>query len=59
MKIGIVGAGTMGSGTPFMEGGTFRRMMLTLPKLPEMQRRLKRLEKELAALKEFFPEEDA
>lgn len=52
-------AGTVGSGTPFVDEGVFRRLLITLPKLPDMYRRLKLLEKELAALKELFPEEDA
>ncbi len=46
-------AGVTGSGAPFMEGRTFMRSAVLIPKLPEMQRRIQQLEKELAALKEF------
>ncbi len=44
-------AGTSGSGSPFMEGRTFMRNAVVLPKLADMYRRLQLLEKELASLK--------
>jgi UDP-3-O-[3-hydroxymyristoyl] glucosamine N-acyltransferase len=40
------------SGIPAMPHGTFLRTSAIMPKLPEMKRRLARLEKELAALRE-------
>ena len=40
------------SGIPAMSHGTFRRTSAIMPKLPEMKRRLAKLEKELAALRE-------
>ena len=40
------------SGIPAMPHGTFLRTSAVMPKLPEMKRRLARLEKELAALRE-------
>jgi UDP-3-O-[3-hydroxymyristoyl] glucosamine N-acyltransferase len=40
------------SGIPAMPHGTFLRTSAIIPKLPEMKRRLNRLEKELAALRE-------
>ena len=43
--------GITGSGTPFMETTKFLRTSLTLPKIPEMYRKIQRLEKELADLK--------
>lgn len=46
-------AGVTGSGSPFMETTKFLRTSLTLPKLPEMYRKIQRLEKEIAELKEL------
>ena len=43
--------GVTGSGTPFMEGRNFMRSAVLIPKLPELQRRIHTLEKELEALK--------
>lgn len=40
------------SGIPVMPHGTFLRTSSIMPKLPEMKRRLSKLEKELAALRE-------
>ena len=40
------------SGIPVMPHGTFLRASSIIPKLPEMKRRLSKLEKELAALRE-------
>jgi UDP-3-O-[3-hydroxymyristoyl] glucosamine N-acyltransferase len=40
------------SGIPAMPHGTFLRTSAIMPKLPEMKRRIARLEKELAALRE-------
>ena len=47
-------AGVSGSGSPFMEGGTFKRASVLLPKLPELSKRVVRLEKELAGIKELL-----
>jgi len=44
--------GTDLSGIPVMPHGTFLRASSIIPKLPEMKRRLSKLEKELAALRE-------
>ena len=44
-------AGMTGGGTPFMDGRDFLRVAVITPKLPELQRRIQTLEKELAALK--------
>ena len=44
-------AGVSGSGTPFMEGGTFMRAMLVAPKVPDLFRRVRQMEKELNELK--------
>ena len=40
------------SGIPVMPHGSFLRASAIMPKLPEMKRRLSKLEKELAALRE-------
>ncbi|MDR3176699.1 MAG: UDP-3-O-(3-hydroxymyristoyl)glucosamine N-acyltransferase [Desulfovibrio sp.] len=50
--------GVTGGGTPFMESGIFMRSFSLLPRLPEMHKRLLRLEKELAALKELMAKEE-
>ncbi len=47
-----VPAGAMVGGTPAMERGTFMRTVMLIPKLPEMARRLRQLEKELETLKQ-------
>ncbi len=47
-----VAAGQDMSGIPVMPHGTFLRSSAIVPKLPDMRRRLSKLEKELAALKE-------
>jgi UDP-3-O-[3-hydroxymyristoyl] glucosamine N-acyltransferase len=44
-------AGVTGSGSPFMERGAFLRAAVLAPKLPELHRRVKQLEKELSALR--------
>lgn len=41
-------------GVPAMERGTFFRAMATIPKLPEMRRRLKKLEQELETIKQLM-----
>lgn len=46
----IPAGATMG-GTPAMERGTFMRTLAVIPKLPELSKRVKQLEKELDALK--------
>ena len=38
-------AGAMVGGSPSMDAATFLKMSLTLPKLPELARRVRRLEK--------------
>ena len=43
--------GVTGGGTPFVEGRTFLRVASIIPKLPELQRRVVSLEKELADIK--------
>lgn len=45
-------SGVTGSGSPFMEGSNYMRATVLMPKLPEMARRLRQLEKKLVALKE-------
>jgi UDP-3-O-[3-hydroxymyristoyl] glucosamine N-acyltransferase len=47
-------SGMKGGGTPFMENGTFLRSLAIMPRLPELQRRMLRMEKELAELKELL-----
>jgi UDP-3-O-[3-hydroxymyristoyl] glucosamine N-acyltransferase len=44
--------GVSGSGSPFMEGNTYLRSSVLMPRLPDMNRRIQQLEKELALLKE-------
>lgn len=48
-------AGETWGGTPVTERGTFLRTIATLPKLPEIRKRVHALEKELKALKEKLP----
>ena len=43
--------GITGGGIPFMEGRTFLRVLTSTPKLPELFRRVKALEKELDEMK--------
>lgn len=45
-------SGTTGSGSPFMDSTKFMRTAVLLPKLPEMNRRLQQMEKELEALRQ-------
>lgn len=47
-------AGTSGSGSPFMDRHNYLRSSVLLPKLPELNRRVQQLEKELAALKKLL-----
>lgn len=49
-----VPAGQDMSGIPIMPHGTFLRSSAILPKLPDMRRRLSKLEKELAALQQHI-----
>lgn len=51
-------AGKDYSGTPAMPHGTFLRTSMIMPKLPDLKRRLHRLEKELAALKEQLAQKE-
>jgi UDP-3-O-[3-hydroxymyristoyl] glucosamine N-acyltransferase len=44
-------AGTTGSGSPFMESKIFMRSMVLAPKVPDLFRRVRELEKELDELK--------
>lgn len=44
-------AGTTGSGVPFMESKTYMRTLVLLPKLPELNKRVQHLERELAEMK--------
>lgn len=56
-------AGVTGSGSPFIEGSTYMRSAVLISKLPDINRRVQQLEKELAAMKELLaahlPKEDA
>ncbi|MDR0827036.1 MAG: UDP-3-O-(3-hydroxymyristoyl)glucosamine N-acyltransferase [Desulfovibrio sp.] len=52
-------SGMKGGGTPFMESGTFMRSLALMPRLPELQRRMLHLEKELAELKKVLCNADA
>lgn len=47
-------AGTIGSGTPFMEKGTYARTLMLTPKIPDLFKRVHKLEKELAELKDLL-----
>jgi UDP-3-O-[3-hydroxymyristoyl] glucosamine N-acyltransferase len=47
-------AGVTGGGSPFMDEGTFMRVVSLLPQLPELHRRVRRLEKEAADLKRLL-----
>lgn len=47
-------AKTQGSGSPFMESSTYLRSAVMLSKLPELTKRVQRLEKELDAMKELL-----
>ncbi|MDR2488385.1 MAG: UDP-3-O-(3-hydroxymyristoyl)glucosamine N-acyltransferase [Desulfovibrio sp.] len=46
--------GVSGSGSPFMESGTFMRAAVLLPKLPELDKRIRRLEKKLAGMEQLL-----
>lgn len=48
--------GVTGSGYPFMESGTYRRSAVLMAKLPDMNRKIQQLEKELLLLKEKINE---
>jgi UDP-3-O-[3-hydroxymyristoyl] glucosamine N-acyltransferase len=48
---GDVAAGSVLSGSPAFDGSVWRRSAALFPKLPEIQRQIRALEKELAALK--------
>jgi UDP-3-O-[3-hydroxymyristoyl] glucosamine N-acyltransferase len=50
-------AGAMVGGSPSMDAATFLKMSLTLPKLPELARRVRKLEKALEA-RQDKPQED-
>lgn len=58
-----IASGVTGSGSPFMEGRNFMRTAVLIPKLPDINRRVQQLEKELASMKELLaahlPKEDA
>jgi UDP-3-O-[3-hydroxymyristoyl] glucosamine N-acyltransferase len=45
-------SGTTGSGSPFMDSARYMRSSVLLPKLPEMNRRLQQMEKQLEALRQ-------
>ena len=47
-------SGVTGGGSPFMEGRTYMRSAVILPRLPEIYRRMQQLEKELADMKELL-----
>ena len=47
-----IAPGVSGSGSPFMEGRTFMRTAVLIPRLPELYRRIQQLEAELASLRE-------
>jgi UDP-3-O-[3-hydroxymyristoyl] glucosamine N-acyltransferase len=46
--------GGAGGGAPFMESGVFMRVVSLLPRLPELHRRVRRLEKELEDIKRLL-----
>ncbi|MDR2123420.1 MAG: UDP-3-O-(3-hydroxymyristoyl)glucosamine N-acyltransferase [Desulfovibrio sp.] len=47
-------SGVRGGGSPFMDGGAFMRVVSLLPRLPELHRQVRRLEKELADVKRLL-----
>ncbi|MDR1684941.1 MAG: UDP-3-O-(3-hydroxymyristoyl)glucosamine N-acyltransferase [Desulfovibrio sp.] len=47
-------SGSRGGGSPFMDGGAFMRVISLLPRLPELHRQVRRLEKELADIKRLL-----
>ncbi len=47
-------AGVVGSGTPFMESRAFMRSAVLIPKLPDIQRRIQRMEQDLNSLRELM-----
>ena len=50
--------GVTGSGSPFMEGSTYMRSAVLMPRLPELAKRIKQLEAELASLKKLIEAAD-
>ncbi len=49
-----IGPGVSGGGSPFMERGAFMRSAVLFPKLPELNKRVQQLEKELAEMKKLL-----
>ena len=47
-------AGAIGSGTPFMDKGTYARNLMLTPKIPDLFKRVRALERELADLKDII-----
>ena len=47
-------AGVSGSGSPFVEGRTYMRTAVLLTRLPELNKRVQQLEKELTEMKELL-----
>ncbi|MDR1946381.1 MAG: UDP-3-O-(3-hydroxymyristoyl)glucosamine N-acyltransferase [Desulfovibrio sp.] len=47
-------AGVTGGGSPFMDSGVFMRVVSLLPRLPELHRQVRHLEKELADIKRLL-----
>ena len=47
-------AGAIGSGTPFMDKKTYARNLMLTPKIPDLFKRVRTLERELADLKELI-----
>ena len=47
-------AGVTGSGNPFTDSRIYMRNLVLLPKLPELNKRVRQLEKELAGMKELL-----
>ncbi len=52
-------AGAIAGGSPSMDGPTYLKMSMSLPKLPELMRRVRRMEKALERLTGSAGEEDA
>jgi len=52
-----IAAGTVVSGTPAMEARRWRRVMMSLPRLPDVFRRLRRLERALGLVREGADDE--
>ena len=51
--------GVSGSGSPFMQGRTYMRTSVLIPKLPEIYKRVQDMEKELADLKALLAGKDS